>query len=205
MQQSAILPSTYFGPIQFYQKLFSYEKCIIEHHENFVKQTYRNRCNIYSPNGLLTLSVPLIKRNKRQSIKDIKISYEIDWQTLHWRSLESSYKRSPYFEYFEDDLKFLFEDKKIDFLIDLNEVTQNKILELLKKKINISFSTEYKTNYENISDYRNIISPKEKIQTDASFIVKPYHQVFEIKHGFIPNLSILDLLFNQGSRALDYI
>lgn len=86
MNPKAIVPSTYFGPIQFYQKLFKYDTCIIEHHENYIKQTYRSHCDIsISPNGLLTLSVPLIKRNKRQLIKDTKIAYDTDWQLLHWR------------------------------------------------------------------------------------------------------------------------
>ena len=205
MNSLAILPSTYFGPIQFYQKLFHYDNCIIEHHENYIKQTYRSRCDIYSPNGLLTLSVPLIKRNKRQIIKDTKISYEDDWQLLHWRSIESSYRRSPFFEYYEDDLRYLFFEKKYTFLIDLNEEAQKQMLELIQKKITYSFSSEYIVKYENTDDYREIISPKNHLTTDELFTVKPYNQVFETRYGFIPNLSILDLLFNQGPKAADYI
>jgi len=205
MNQTAILTTTYFGPIQFYQKLFSYTNCIIEQHEHFIKQTYRSRCDIYSPNGLLTLSIPLVKRNKRQSIKDVKIFYEYNWQLLHWRSIESSYRRSPFFEYYEDDLRYLFFEKKYDFLIDLNEEVQNKLLELLQKKANTSYSSEYISNYENASDFRNTINPKIVLSEDAAFQIKPYHQVFETRHGFIANLSVLDVLFNQGSRALDYI
>lgn len=205
MNSTAILPSTYLGPIQYYHKLITYPQCIIEHHENFIKQTYRSRCDVYSPNGTLTLSIPLIKRNKRQAVKDARISYEYNWQTLHWRSLESCYRRSPFFEYFEDDLKIYFEDKKFDFLIDLNEALQQEILKLLKLKPNYSFSSEYGSDYPEADDFRTIISPKESLDSDKLFTIKPYNQVFEQRHGFIPNLSILDLLFNEGSRALNHI
>jgi hypothetical protein len=205
MSSTAILSTAYLGPIQYYQKLLSYPDCIIEHHENFIKQTYRSRCDIYSPNGSLTLSVPLEKRNKRQQVKDIKITYEYNWQTLHWRSLESCYRRSPFFEYFEDDFRPFFEHKKFDFLIDLNEALQQEVLTLLKARKNYTFSTEYKSVYPETDDYRTLISPKELLSEDASFEIKPYNQVFEQRHGFIQNLSILDLLFNEGSRATDYI
>lgn len=205
MNNTAILPSTYLGPLQYFQKLRDYPACIIEHHENFIKQTYRSRCDIYSPNGILTLSIPLEKRNKRQAIKDVKITYEYNWQTLHWRSLESCYRRSPFFEYFEDDLRPYFEEKKFEFLIDFNEAIQQEILSLLKLKPNYTFSTEYKNEYPDADDFRMIISPKESLDKDPTFISKPYFQVFEQRHQFLPNLSIVDLLFNQGSRALDFL
>jgi hypothetical protein len=205
MNNIAILSTAYLGPIQHYQKFIAYPDCIIEHYENFIKQTYRSRCDIYSPNGLLTLSIPLEKRNKRQLVKDIKISYEYNWQTLHWRSLESCYRRSPFFEYFEDDFRNYFENKKFEFLIDLNEALQEEVLALLKLKANYSFSTEYKSSYTDADDFRNIISPKKSLELDPNFTTKPYNQVFEQRHGFIPNLSILDLLFNEGSRAMNYI
>jgi hypothetical protein len=205
MNSTAILSTAYFGSIQYYQKLITYPKIIIEHHEHFIKQTYRSRCEIYSPNGLLTLSIPLEKRNKRQSVKDIRISYEYNWQTLHWRSLESSYRRSPFFEYYEDDLRPFFQNKKYEFLIDLNEAVQLEILTLLKAKPVYSFSTGYNKEYPDADDYRDLISPKEPVESDKNFEVKPYHQVFETRHGFISNLSIVDLLFNQGSKAGDYI
>ncbi len=205
MNQLAILPSVYLGPIQYFQKLNFYPNCVIEQHENFIKQTFRSRCDIYSPNGILTLSIPLTHRNKRQAIKDVKISYEYNWQTLHWRSLESCYRRSPFFEYFEDDFRPFYFDKKHDFLIDFNEAIQQEILKLLKLKTNYNFTSTYNKTAENTDDFRHIISPKQSLHLDTNFITKPYYQVFETKHGFIPNLSIVDLLFNEGSRTLDYI
>jgi hypothetical protein len=205
MNETAILSTAYLGPIQYYQKLKNYPACIIEHHENFIKQTFRSRCDIYSPNGILTLSIPLEKRNKRQTVKDVKISYEYNWQTLHWRSLESCYRRSPFFEYFEDDFRPFYEDKKFEFLIDLNEAIQQEVLSLLKLKPQYSFTSEYKSSYENADDFRNTISPKESLEKDSGFEPKTYSQVFEPRHGFIPNLSIVDLLFNEGSRATQSI
>jgi hypothetical protein len=201
----ALLPSTYLGPVQYFQKLKNYSNCLIEHHEHFAKQTYRSRCDIYSPNGRLTLSIPIVHRNKRQAMKDVKISYEYNWQLLHWRSLESSYRRSPFFEYFEDDFHPFYHDKKNEFLVDFNEEMQQMVLKLLKLKSNYSFTNEYHKHVENADDFRSIISPKELITADTSYESKPYFQVFETRHGFIENLSIVDLLFNQGSRANDYL
>ncbi len=205
MESTAILSTAYLAPIQYYSKLINYPTCIIEHCEHYTKQTYRSRCDIYSPNGLKTLSVPLVKRNHRQAVKDLKISYNVDWQKLHWRTLESSYRRSPFFEYFEDDLYPFYHDKKYDFLIDLNEALQQEMLLLLKCKVNYSFTAEYIKEYVDADDYRNIISPKESLNSDKYFEPKKYSQVFENRHGFIPNLSVVDLLFNQGSRAMEFI
>lgn len=202
---TAILSTAYLAPIQYYSKLKNYQHIIIEHHEHFTKQTYRSRCDIYSPNGILTLSVPLVKRNQRQAVKDIKIAYDYDWQKLHWRSLESCYRRSPFFEYYEDDFRPFYSDKKFDFLIDLNEALQHNIITLLKLKPDHNFSTEYHKTYPDADDFRELISPKEKLSADTSFSPTRYMQVFETRHGFIPNLSIVDVLFNQGSKASEHI
>jgi hypothetical protein len=205
MKSTAILSTAYLAPIQYYSKLIQYPTCIIEHCGHFIKQTYRSRCDIYSPNGLKTLSVPLVKRDHRQAVKDLKISYDHDWRTLHWRTLESSYRRSPFFEYFEDDIYPYFHDKKYNYLIDLNEELQQAILILLKRKSNYNFTSEYHKTYTDADDYRDAISPKESIESDKKFSIKIYSQVFDTKYGFIPNLSIVDLLFNQGSRAMEQL
>jgi hypothetical protein len=205
MQSTAILSTAYLAPIQYYSKLITYPTCVIEHFEHLTKQTYRSRCNMYSPNGLLTLSVPLIKRGQRQALKDTKISYDYDWQTLHWRTIESGYRRSPFFEYYEDDFRPFYDEKKYDFLIDLNENLQQLVLKLLKQKSSYTFTTSYTKTYPDADDYRELISPKVHYEKDMLFMFNAYSQVFEERHGFIPNLSIIDLLFNQGPRAIDYI
>ncbi len=205
MNKLAILPTSYLAPIAYYSELLKYPSSIIEHYENYPKQTYRSRCDIYSPNGLLTLSVPLVKRNHRQMVKDLKISYDYNWQILHWRTLESSYKRSPFFEYYEDDFYPIINEKKFEFLIDLNEILNQQILTLLKQKPKYSFTTEYHKIYSDAVDFRDEISPKKLIEKTKQTEPLIYSQVFETKHGFIPNLSIVDLLFNHGSRAMDYV
>jgi len=202
---TAILSTAYLAPVQYYSKLKNYDESVIEHHEHFIKQTYRSRCDIYSPNGPLTLSVPLVKRNQRQPVKDVKIAYEYQWQKLHWRSLESCYRRSPFFEYYEDDFYPFYFEKKFDFLIDMNEALQQLILALLKLKPDYNFSTNYHKIYPDAVDFREAISPKEQLSRDPEFSITSYMQVFESKHGFIPNLSIVDVLFNEGSKASGYI
>ncbi len=196
-----ILSSAYLGPIEYFSLLKKNEDSLIEHHEHFIKQTYRSRCEIYSPNGLHTLSIPLVKRNHRQSMKDIQISYDYDWRTIHWRTLESSYKRSPFFEYYEDDLYPFFHQEKYKYLIELNQALQEQVLLLLKLKTSYSFTKSYKAEYPNLVDLRNVIIPKSEEHT---YQPKKYTQVFETRHGFLPNLSIVDLLFNEGPRACDY-
>lgn len=204
MHKNIILPCVYLGPVQYYSALKNSEKSIIELYEHFPKQTYRNRCEIYGANGKLRLSIPLTNRTERTITKDIKINNNDNWQKLHWRSIESAYRRSPFFEYYESDF-IQFYETKFDFLVDFNLKIQEKILSLLKLSPTIEFTTEYLKNYTEHSDYRNIISPKKDTKGDNTFEIKPYNQAFKAKFGFIPNLSIIDLLFNQGPKSLDYM
>ncbi|HRG39077.1 MAG TPA: WbqC family protein [Bacteroidia bacterium] len=202
---AALLPTSYLGPLNYYSKLKTYEQCEIEQFEHLPKQTFRSRCTIYSPNGPLILSVPLVKRNHRQHMKEVKIAYEYDWLKLHWRTLESAYRRSPFFEYYEDDFQPFYATKKYDYLLDFNEALQQKVLSLLKLKKHYTFTSEYIKTPVDKRDYRDLFSQKDLPKADTDFKVAPYMQVFETKHGFVPNLSIVDLLFNTGSKALDYL
>lgn len=201
MATVALFSTAYFPPVQYFKKLKNYSEILIEHHEHFEKQTYRNRCTIYGANGKLNLTIPLNYWKDKTKTKDITICNDENWQQLHRKSIESAYRKSPYFEFYEDEFAAFFSKNKFKFLIELNEAVLNKITALLKMNPEINFTSEYKKEYKNTHDFRTIISPKKKSQ-GKDFI--PYQQTFENKHGFIPNLSILDLIFNQGPRAIDY-
>lgn len=185
-------------------KFFLQENVQVEAHENFQKQSYRNRCEILSANGILSLSIPLIKDNTRKTlIKNVRIDYATEWQKQHFKSIESAYNSSPFYEYIIDDFLFVFE-KKEKYLFDLNI----KILEQLKSYLQIENETRLSLDYiQNPQlDYRSSIHPKAKMQKeDALLINTKYYQTFNEKFKFIPNLSILDLLFNEGSQAISIL
>ena len=200
-----LLSTTYFGPIQWYQKLYRSEAVEIEQWENFQKQTYRNRCLIATTQGIQTLTVP-VERNSH-SIKDIRISDHGNWRHLHWNALLSAYGESPFFEYYQDDIYPFFE-KRWDFLLDFNEAIREKICELIDIQPKVRYSLEYRAEgaveTPTLKDYRGAINPKYP-QPDPDFIPKPYYQVWQSKYGFLPNLSILDLLFNMGPESIFYL
>ena|ERR1700754_3481268 len=204
IEKGAVLPMFYLPPVEYFVRLNTYKPDIlIEREEHFPKQTYRNRANIYSPEGILTLVVPVIKGSKNHTkIKDVKISYDFDWQRLHWQSLGACYRRSAYFEYYEDDFAAFYQkQKQIPFLFDYNEQLLQLLLKLTKIKTGISFTDEYHAEYPSIPDFRNTIHPKK----ETEFEQKPYFQVFEERKGFLKNLSIVDLLFNQGPQSINYL
>lgn len=198
---SHLLPTSYLAPISYYALLLSADKIEIELHEHFQKQTPRSRCSIYSPNGLQQLIIPLDGRKDKSLTRDIKISNENPWQKLHWRSLESAYRSSPYFEFYEHDL-IEFYANKYELLFEFNNSLQNKILELLKIKKEFSYTLEYKKIPTGIADHRDHLT-KKNLNLSNNF--PRYIQVFEDKHGFLPNLSIADLLFNLGPDSVDYL
>ena len=203
-----LLYTAYLGPIQYYIKLLEYPSILFEHYEHYKKQTYRNRCCIYGANGKLNLIIPIQHTGKRIIIKDVNISYETDWQKLHWRSIQTAYRSSPYFEYYEDELAPFF-TKKYKLLIEFNEALQLQILEILGLKIRYSHTTSYEEHYtdltsnrEGTTDYRTAMHAELHAPNPE---LLPYSQVFQDKHGFIPNLSIIDLLFNLGPDSASYL
>ena len=249
----ALLSSTYFGPIQWYQKLNRYDECLIERHESFIKQTYRNRMIIPTTNGPLSLTIPT-NHDISLSMKDIRISDHANWRHVHWNALLSAYGESPFFEYYQDDIRPFYE-KKYEFLFDFNMETTQKMIELLDIRPKISITEEYiqgkelkgeseeqkgeseafdsianhkvpssnlkvqsiadhkvqssmfqvqSKEVQSIVDFRDAIRPKKPLP-DAEFAPKRYYQVYEQKHGFQPNMSILDLLFNEGNEAIFYL
>ena len=232
----ALLSSTYFGPIQWYQKLNRYDECLIERHESFIKQTYRNRMLIPTTNGPLSLTIPT-NHNTSLAMKDIRISDHANWRHVHWNALLSAYGESPFFEYYQDDIRPFYE-KKYEFLFDFNMEITEKMIELLDIRPKISVTNEYIQSEElkvkseefnglanhkvqssnlkvqskevqskevqSIADFREAIRPKKPLP-DAEFESRRYYQVYEQKFGFQPNMSILDLLFNEGNEAIFYL
>lgn len=205
--QTVLLSSLYLAPVQYYSKLFRAEKAIIEIHDNYQKQSYRNRCIIVAANGSLPLSIPIEKSNGLKcKMKDIRIAKHGNWQHLHWNAIISAYNSSPFFDYYKDDFARFYEDK-FTFLIDLNEQLQSLICNLLSIDTPIMHSTSFiKSTSTNTDDYRESIHPKKEwSELDLQFQANPYYQVFANKHGFIANVSIIDLLFNMGNETRLYL
>ena len=198
----ALLLPTYFPSISHFVAMAQSEKIVFEMEDNFQKQTNRNRTYIYSPNGVQLLNIP-VKHSKQihQKTKDIKIETDFDWQKQHFKSLEAAYRSSPFFEYFEDEIRPIFEKKHI-FLLDLNFEAMNIVSKCLRMQFEYETTTEYfhEVDSNTILDFRTLADGKKD---ESQFEV--YTQVFEEKHGFLNNLSILDLLFNEGRYALDYL
>ncbi len=189
-----VVPVSYFAPVGMYSVIVKSKNVIFDLHENFLKQTMRSRCEIYGANGKQLLSVPVEKRGNHIAAKDVRISYKEDWQKIHWRSIVSAYRNSPYFEYYSDELEPFFVTKT-ELLFDLNMSLHQVLLKLLKVEINFEFTETYIADYGNtILDLRN-----ERTQLPQ---ISQYNQVFEERYGYIPNLSILDLLFNSGPDSL---
>ena len=202
-QHTGILLSTaYFAPIRYYSKLVGYPEIYIEQHENFIKQTYRNRTVILGANSPVSLIVPVEKgREQKIKIKDLRIAYDEEWQRNHWRTIFSAYNSSPFFEYYADDLEPFFRKKHI-FLFDLNQQVAETILEILEIPTKFNLTEDFEKISKNCLNFREQISPKtHRTASDPHFSPRPYTQVFHEKFGFVPDLSILDLLFNEGPSA----
>ncbi|SHG22260.1 WbqC family protein [Dysgonomonas macrotermitis] len=202
---SILLSTAYLAPIQYYSKLISDTPVLIEQHENYIKQSYRNRCTILSANGPMPLSIPIESAGgKKCPIRDVRIAEHGNWRHLHWNALISAYNSTPFFEYYEDDFRPFYE-KKYKFLFDFNEEIRLKVCELLTLDIsNIYYTDDYISEIQNTdTDLRETLSPKKDFKIfDTGFISIPYYQVFDTRYGFTENLSIADLLFNMGNESL---
>ena len=196
-----LLSTTYFGPIQWYQKLYRAERVFLERCETFQKQTYRNRCLIATTNGIQALTVP-VERDAEQ-IGSVRISDHGNWRHLHWNALKSAYGESPFFDYYQDDIRPFFE-QRWDYLLDFNEAIRKKMCELLDIEPIVSLTETFIAPEGLAGDFRSAIRPKHP-EPDSDFTPKRYYQVYEQKHGFLPNLSILDLLFNMGPESVLYL
>lgn len=199
MQSLAIFPIFYLPPVTYFSAINTNNlNFIIEKNEHFPKQTFRNRASIASPNGILDLIVPVVKGSKVHTpFKDVKISYDFKWQRLHWLSLQACYRSSAYFEFYEDEMAPFYE-KKFNFLFDYNLEMLNWIFKQLKQNPIYTLSSEFNKEYSIDLDYRTKLNNKKYL---SGLPAKKYFQVFSDRNEFIPHLSIVDLLFNQGPQA----
>ena len=202
IEHPVILSTAYFPNIQYISKLLAHKEAIIDIHETYLKQSYRNRCAIYGANGKQELSIPIIKPfGNKSKTKDILIEYDTNWMQVHWRAIVSAYNRSPFFEFFEHELHVLFTEK-VKYLVDFNFKALRIIGHSLDHSFNLSFSESYLTA-EPGNDFRTTIHPKRRLQKpDPTFNPGCYYQVFQPKLGFIENLSFIDLMFNEGPQAI---
>lgn len=203
MTEQLVLPAFYLPNIAYFSAIQKSTSTVyIEQHENFPKQTYRTRTSIATANGTLDLIVPILHGRKEHSpMKDVRINYDHNWQRLHWLSLQTAYRSSAYFEYYEDDFAQFYE-QKFEFLLDYNVQQLEVALRLLKLNREIILTENYSFEISTSVDYRSAIHPKKE-----SLLIDPkeYYQVFEDKTGFQPDLSIVDLLFNQGPQAKSFL
>ncbi|MCK0115318.1 WbqC family protein [Gelidibacter sp. F63206] len=196
-----LLHPTYFPSIAQCVAMIQAEKVIFEVCDNYQKQTYRNRMTIYGAQGKIPLTVPVIYSQKnRQLYKDINISNDEKWQDLHWKSIQSAYSSSPFFEFYEHDLTHLFTEETTN-LMDFNFRCLDAIMECLQHELKLESTSEFELNPTHQKDFRYLVNHRKETEQP----LKPYVQVFDDKYGFISNLSVLDLIFNEGPNALLYL
>ncbi|MDR3339121.1 MAG: WbqC family protein [Candidatus Symbiothrix sp.] len=202
-EKTVLLSTAYLAPIAYYLQMKNHPQVIIEKYCHYVKQTYRNRCNIASANGVQTLSIPVVKPDSPKCFtKDIRIASHGNWQHVHWNAIVSAYNATPFFAYYADDFRHFYE-KHSPFLFDFNEELRVLVCSLLDIAPSLSYSSAYIAQIKpDELDLREAIHPK-KPMSDHYF--NPYYQVFKERYGFRPNLSIIDLLFNMGPEAILFL
>lgn len=203
MHPVSIFSTAYFPPISYFSEIKKADRFIIEKHENYCRQSYRNRCKVLSSNGILTLSVPVQKgKDIKEKITDVKIDYSTDWQRQHIYAIVSAYGKSPFFTYYSGLILEPIREKQ-EYLFELNEIMLKAILEMIGLKKDFSYSDSFQKDLVGIYDFRNLIHPKRKDILSSN--TKSYIQTFSDRFSFIPDLSILDLIFNTGPEAKNYI
>ena len=199
--QTTLLCSAYLPPVSFFTAINSGGDVLIEQYDTYCKQTYRNRCRIATASGIQTLTIPVVKSTApKQLMKDVRISDHGEWRRQHWNALESAYMNSPFFMYYQDEFRPFYE-KKYEFLIDFNTELTLRIMELAGIYRPIKLTESYTRKSDDILDLRDLIDPGKNDPEKT----KEYWQVFKQKHGFIGNLSAIDLLFNMGPEFPLYL
>ncbi len=200
---NVILQSVYAGNVNYYAALLKADEVLIDVNEHFLKQSYRNRCVIAGANGPLNLIVSVKRKTGRVKLKDVEIDYSENWQKIHWKSIESAYRTSPYFEFYEDKFKLLYASKEINLLMDWNFAIHKAILNCLKHEVKQQKTEKYFSDIDGYEDLRSEIHPKKQIT--SHYKVNTYPQVFDDRMDFLPNISVLDLLFNEGPAASQWL
>ena len=202
-KSTLLIESQYFPNLTYYKTLINLDILLIERYEHYQKLSFRNRCYIAGPNGRILLSVPLARgKNQRTVMKDVRISNEEKWQGQHWKTLVSAYRRSPWFEYHEESLGKLYE-QPAEFLLDWNMACFEWANNVIGLSHPVAFTDAYNKDPEaGITDLRDTMSPSEAVSADNGPV---YTQVFQERVGFLPNLSILDLIFCEGRRSLELL
>lgn len=201
MTGKILVSTAYLPPVEYFSLISKADQILIEREENYLKQTYRNRCYILSAHGPQILSVPVYLGSlHKTAIKDIRIDYSKRWQQVHLRAMTASYNSAPYFEFYFEFLEKII-SRKHDFLLDLNMQLMEMILEILKTKNRISYTTNFEPVGDMPNDFRYKIEPK----MDSVILINEYIQVFSNGKGFVPRLSIIDLIFNMGPVAGEYL
>ena len=206
-RNTLLLSTAYFPTLEYFVLFFKYEKVLIDIHETYRKQTWRNRCRILSANGPMDLSIPVERPyGNHTKTADIVISTHNSWQKIHWRSIESAYRNAPFFIYYRDMVENLIMDLETTLLHELNKQILVNILEELGIHKSAESANSFIQDSKGFADFRFSISPKAKDRsTKKDMIFEPYYQVFADKFRFQPNLSILDLLFNIGPDTSEYL
>ncbi len=201
-----LLSTAYWAPVQYYSKLIHSTIILVEQHENYLKQTYRNRCRIATANGVQDLTIPVLKTHgEKMPIRDVRIDYSEQWQHNHWRAIVTAYRSSPFFEYYADDFRPFYEHKET-FLFDLNDKIFRLAIELIGLRRTIDYTGNFIAVPADVVDNRYTITPKAaQALPDSTFKPQTYYQVFAPVNGFAANLSILDLLCNEGPNALQVL
>jgi hypothetical protein len=197
-----LLSTAYLPPVHYVSAMVAAGEVIIERHETYPRQTYRNRCEIATANGRLPLIIPVHKpQGNHTPTLEVLTDTQTNWQLLHWRAIRTAYANSPFFLYYQDELLKVYESN-IPRLIDFNHQMLTTVLALMDIEITIGFTDQFEKQPAGAEDLRTVFTPKQRL-SNANF--KMYHQVFAEKHGFISGLSILDLLMNEGGESIKYL